>query len=117
MLAINDLIDLAKKKSNFSSDLELTKALGISHGVPYQWRNGALPKIEHAHQLAILAGLDPADVITDILIKSEKAPEVRSTLERIKKILAAAAGVIPALLVTIHQCILCKIERAAIASS
>lgn len=111
MLAINDLMNQALSNSGISSDRQLAINLGISSAALCRWRTGTFyPKIEHAHRLAVLAGIDPAQVIADILIQSEKRPEVKTTLERFKRALAAAAGVIPVLLIMINQCILCKIE-------
>jgi len=93
-MKIVNLLDLAKSNNQIESDNALAKRLHVSQAALWKWRKGDfLPKIEHAHDLAILAGLDPAEVIADILVMSEKSPEVRKTLERLKSGLATAAAV------------------------
>lgn len=104
---IHQIIDAAKNNSNVKTDADLANLLGVSPGVPYTWKHGVTPKLPQAHKLAEIAGLDPAQVITDLLIEGEKVPEVKSTLERIKSALLAAAAVIPALVLSVHYCILC----------
>jgi len=108
---IKTIIELAIQGTDKQTMQAVADVLNVRFQTVHRWKTEAsFPTVEHAYSLAILAGLDPAEVITDVLIQAEKQPEVKSTLERIKSILAAATGVIPALLVTVQQCILCKIE-------
>jgi len=108
---ITKIVELAINGTTNKTMQAVADELNVRFQTVHRWKTAAsFPTVEHAHKLAILAGLDPAQVIADILIQAEKRPEVKSTLERIKSLLAAAAAVIPALLVTVQQCILCKIE-------
>jgi hypothetical protein len=108
-MKLRELIEKAVKENG--SMQNVADKLNVRFVTIHRWKTEqSFPTIENAHQLAILADLDPAQVITDILIQTEKRQEVKSTLERIKSILSAAAGVIPALMLYVQYCILCKIE-------
>lgn len=108
---ISDLIDQAKARSGIPSDLHFAKHLNVSQGAIWQWKNGkSLPTVENAHRLAEIAGVDPAEVVLEILMKNAEGDSLKATLSRFKRALAAAAGVLPALLVSVYECILCKID-------
>ncbi|KAA9131960.1 hypothetical protein F3N42_07240 [Marinihelvus fidelis] len=92
---IKELIDVAKKRQNIPSDLQLSKALGVSSQTVYNWRDGvSFPTPSHAYKLAEMAGVDPAGVITDVLAKAEKNPDVKKVFEAIQKCVTAAAAAI-----------------------
>lgn len=87
---ISKLIEQAKLNSNVESDRALAKLLGVSHGVPSQWRTGiSIPKPEHSQKLADLAGIDPAPFVIETMIQSTKDTRLISTLERFKRAVAA----------------------------
>lgn len=113
---ISKLMELAKKHSNIPSDLQLTKELGVSHGVCHHWKHGrSLPKPEQLAKLAVLAGLDPAPLVAELLEKTAKDEEVRSVYARFKKAVAALIplGIIVPLQIVenVRNCILCKIAE------
>lgn len=104
MLAISKLIELAKENSGIPTDLHFAKALNVSQGAVWQWRKGrSLPTVENAHLLAEMAGLDPAEIVLDILMRNAERAPLKATLTRFKSVVIAG-------LVMAGQCILCKIE-------
>jgi transcriptional regulator with XRE-family HTH domain len=107
---ITKIVELAIAGTTNKTMQAVADELNVRFQTVHRWKTAAsFPTVEHAHKLAILAGLDPVQVIADVLIQSEKRPEVKTTLERIKSLLSKAAIAIPALLISVHQCILCKI--------
>lgn len=96
---IAQLLDRAKKAQAIPSDLQLAKRLKLSQATVWKWRKGeSLPNIEHAQALAELAGLDPAQVVAEVLIQGAESPALVKTLRRFLAV--AIAGLV---------CILCKI--------
>lgn len=87
---IADVVQKAKEKQGLTSDMALGKLLKKSDVTILYWRKGrAIPKMDAAYDLAILAGIDPADFIADCLILAEQRPKVQQTLKRFKTALAA----------------------------
>jgi transcriptional regulator with XRE-family HTH domain len=108
---IQSVLDKALENNNLQADSHIAKMLGISQNSVWKWRNKvSVPSPEHAQALAELAGVDPAEFVAEMLMESAQTEGLRQTLARFKKALAAAAGVLPALLVTLDNCILCKIR-------
>lgn len=111
---VTQLIDKAKIVSGAESDRALAKLLGVSHGVPSQWRTGiSIPKPEHAQRLAELAGIDPTATVIEALIHATKDNALKSTLEGLKRRVAALlvlGATLPALAADMaaRVCILCK---------
>ncbi len=110
-MKIQNLLDQAKLVANIPSDNQLAKKLGVTQGAVWKWRKGRdLPKPEYANQLAVLAGLDPADVVADVLIMSAKDEALRKTFARFKSAVAAALPfliTLPQVLAQGINCILC----------
>lgn len=107
---LKEAVAKAKKLQGLTSELELGNLIGVSGVTVMRWRHEtSIPKPEHAQKLAELAGIDQAEFVAEMLMRSTKDEGLRRTLERFKRALAAAAGVLPALLVSIQHCILCKI--------
>lgn len=102
-MEIKDLLDTAKKQSGIESDTALARRLQVSQTAVWRWRNGDdLPRPEHAHALAELAGMDPAKIVLELLTETARTEGLRRTFGRLKSALAAAiAGVV---------CILCSIR-------
>lgn len=97
---VSELLRLAQENSGLESNRKLAAVLGVTHAVPTQWRTGlTIPKPEHAAHLAELAGLDPVQVVAEVLQESAKDARLRGVYARIKTAVMAAA-----------VCILCKIH-------
>lgn len=104
---LNNLMDAAKAHSNIETDLALSKVLKTSHATLYYWRKGtSFPKPEHAANLAELAGLDPAQVVADLLEQTAQTPALKQVYARFQKLVAAA--------LTMSVYILCKIRCAQV---
>jgi hypothetical protein len=98
---IRKLVDQAKATSGAKNDREFAKLLGVSNAVPSQWRTGTtLPAPIHGQKLAELAQIDPAPVVAEILLLQTSDKGLRTTLERLKRAVAALiilSGTLPAL--------------------
>ncbi len=100
----SEMMDLAKEKQNLSSDRKLAHLLKLSATALSKWRlELAEPSEEHAIQLAKLAGMDPAEFLIDVQMRTAKSSELSRTLHDIKHRLAFYAITQACVL----QCILC----------
>jgi transcriptional regulator with XRE-family HTH domain len=113
-MEINQLMDAAKNHSGVKSDTALAGKLGISQTAVWKWRNGQdLPKPEHGHELARLAGIDPAPVVLDLWEAAAKTSALQETISRLKKVWTVSSAtllVIGTQLEAAANCILCSIR-------
>lgn len=100
---LKETIKKAKYINNLNSNQAVGDKLGVSGVTVGRWAKlDSIPEDEHAHDLAVLAGDDPADLMVYCLEMRAQRPELKRTFQRIKSALLAA------MVVSVH-CILCKI--------
>jgi transcriptional regulator with XRE-family HTH domain len=91
MTALNKLLDLAKEKCQCATDAALAGRIHVSRAYLSSWRNGkdVMPD-DRVVQLALLAGVDPADWL--VLITTEQTTgATHRAWERVLQRLAIAA--------------------------
>jgi len=110
-MKIQELLDQAKEQSEIPSDNQLAQKLCVSQAAVWKWRKGRdLPKPQYANKLAILAGLDPALIVAEVLMEGAKDKDLLETFARFKRSVAAAFPVLlvlPQMVDTVVCCILC----------
>jgi transcriptional regulator with XRE-family HTH domain len=98
MLTLPVLLDRAKERAGFRSDGQLSRALGLTDSVVYQYRRGrTAPSDSVALQLAELAGMTGADVHAAVLL----AASLRAKDDHLRNLYRAIAAKISAALVLI----------------
>lgn len=106
---VNELILLAISNMPNKRVDEFCSAMNVNDATLYYWRKGkSIPSPEHAHKLAVLAGVDPRIVVADVLIQSTKDTELKATYSKFKSLVAALVGV--------AVCILCQIDLNQLSS-
>ncbi|WP_237052781.1 hypothetical protein [Marilutibacter chinensis] len=94
------LLDKAKKRRSYPSDMALAAAVGVSRSIVSEWRKGTkFPSEDHVCALARMAGEDAAPWL--VLTQAEKStgPAHRAWLDLARQLGAAAALAVVALMV------------------
>lgn len=91
MISTRELLEAAKSARGLPSNYRLARELDVPEKTVQRWNTGKnSPDDVHAAQLAVLAGLDPAEVVVSIRAERSTEPAMRSLWEGIAKKLERA---------------------------
>lgn len=105
-----ELVSYLKSQYSLSSDQALADIIGVSGVTVMRWRKGlAFPSDEHLTYMLEISDLDRALYFAEIKSEEGQNHLIKATYQKLHKALAATATLIPALILSVHYCILCKI--------
>lgn len=94
-MEINELIQRAKQNANIESNYALAKKLDVRDARVNAWTKGTEhPSNEAATKLALMAGLDPMEVIAEIEMRTAKSEKKREFWREFLESHGVTAGVI-----------------------
>ena len=100
MLTIRDYLDIAKRRQGFTSDRQLSLALGFAGTSVHAFASHrAWPSDETMVKLAHLAGMDPLQALVDLNVWRAKSPEAVSLYQKLSDLVQKSKNIAAALLV------------------